>query len=313
MASYTADMVTTTIAGNFIPELWSDEVIGAYKSNLVIANLVTRLNHKGKKGDRIHIPVPSRGSASVKAANSQVTLSAATNSVITVVIDQHYEYSKLIEDIAEVQSLASMRKFYTDDAGYALSTQIDTKLGTLWEALQGGTVGGDNAASWETAVIGGDGTTLYTGDSANSTALADAGVRGMILKLDNADVPMDNRSLIIPPVAASYLLATSRFTEQQMIGSGDAIKTGKIGMIYGCDVFVSSNCPTATGTGGGRDTDRVGCLLHKDALVLAEQVGVRSQTQYKQEYLGDLFTSDTIYGVGELRNDAGIAFVVPVS
>jgi N4-gp56 family major capsid protein len=308
-----SDQVTTTIAGNFIPELWSDEVIGAYKSNLVIANLVTRLNHKGKKGDRIHIPVPSRGSASVKAANSQVTLSAATNSVITVVIDQHYEYSKLIEDIAEVQSLASMRKFYTDDAGYALSTQIDTKLGTLWEALQGGTVGGDNAASWETAVIGGDGTTLYTGDSANSTALADAGVRGMILKLDNADVPMDNRSLIIPPVAASYLLATSRFTEQQMIGSGDAIKTGKIGMIYGCDVFVSSNCPTATGTGGGRDTDRVGCLLHKDALVLAEQVGVRSQTQYKQEYLGDLFTSDTIYGVGELRNDAGIAFVVPVS
>ena len=58
--------VTTTIAGNFIPELWSDEVIGAYKSNLVIANLVTKLSHKGKKGDTIHIPVPARGSASAK-------------------------------------------------------------------------------------------------------------------------------------------------------------------------------------------------------------------------------------------------------
>jgi len=53
--------------------------------------------------------------------------------------------------------------------------------------------------------------------------------------------------------------------------------------------------------------------MHKDALVLAEQVGVRSQTQYKQEYLGDLFTSDTIYGVAELRDDAGVAFVVPGS
>ena len=128
---------TAAVAGNFIPELWSDEVIGAYKSNLVIANLVTKLSHKGKKGDTIHIPVPARGSASAKAANTQVTLSAATNSVINISIDQHYEYSKLIEDIAEVQSLASMRKFYTDDAGYALSTQVDTKLGTLWEALQG--------------------------------------------------------------------------------------------------------------------------------------------------------------------------------
>jgi hypothetical protein len=54
-------------------------------------------------------------------------------------------------------------------------------------------------------------------------------------------------------------------------------------------------------------------MLHKDAMVFAEQVGVRTQTQYKQEYLGDLFTADTIYGVGELRNDAGLAFVVPAT
>ena len=102
-------------------------------------------------------------------------------------------------------------------------------------------------------------------------------------------------------------------TEQQFIGDGSAIKTGKIGGIYGVDVFVTSNAPTCTGTGGGRDTDRAGVLLHKDALVLAEQVGVRSQTQYKQEYLGDLFTADTIYGVKELRDNAGVAFIVPAS
>ena len=307
------NQVTTSVANNFIPELWSDEVIGAYKSNLVIANLVTKLSHKGKKGDTIHIPVPSRGSASAKAANTQVTLSAATNTVISISIDQHYEYSKLIEDIAEVQSLASMRKFYTDDAGYALSTQVDTKLGTLFEALQGGTVGGDNASSWETAYIGSTGNTLYTGNSSNAADITDAGIRALMLKLDNADVPMDNRSLIVPPVAANDLLGINRFTEQQFIGSGDAIRTGKIGMIYGVDVYISTNVPTTTQSGGGGATDRVGVLLHRDALVLAEQIGVRSQTQYKQEYLGDLFTSDTIYGVGELRNDAGVAFIVPAT
>jgi len=298
---------TTTVAGNFIPELWSDEVIGAYKSNLVAANLVTRINHKGKKGDTIHIPVPSRGSASAKAAGSQVTLSAATNSVVNVSLDKHYEYSKLIEDIAEVQSLSSMRKFYTDDAGYALSKQVDTDLLALAEGFQGGTVGGSGASAYENAVIGGDGTTAFTGDSPNATDIVDAGIRKMILTLDNADVPMDGRSLIIPPVAANDLLGINRFTEQQYIGSGDAIKTGKIGMIYGVDVYVSSNCPTTEGS------DRVGLLMHKDAMCLAEQVGVRSQTQYKQEYLGDLYTSDCIYGIAELRNDAAVAFVVPES
>ena len=298
---------TASVANNFIPELWSDEVIGSYKSNLVLANLVTKMSHKGKKGDTIHIPAPTRGSASAKAANTQVTLSAATNSVVNISINKHYEYSKLIEDIAEVQALASMRKFYTDDAGYALANQVDDDLFALFEGLQGGTVGGSGSAAWETAVIGGDGTTLYTGASDNSSDITDAGIRKMILKLDNADVPMDNRSLILPPVASNDLLAINRFTEQQFIGSGDAIKTGKIGQIYGVDVFVTSNCPAISTTG------RVGSLFHRDAIVFAEQVGVRTQTQYKQEYLGDLFTADTIYGTGELRNDAGVAFVVPTT
>jgi N4-gp56 family major capsid protein len=298
---------TASVANNFIPELWSDEVIGSYKSNLVLANLVTKMSHKGKKGDTIHIPAPTRGSASAKAANTQVTLSAATNSVVNISINKHYEYSKLIEDIAEVQALASMRKFYTDDAGYALANQVDDDLFALFEGLQSGTVGGSGSAAWETAVIGGDGTTLYTGAADNSSDITDAGIRKMILKLDNADVPMDNRSLILPPVASNDLLAINRFTEQQFIGSGDAIKTGKIGQIYGVDVFVSSNCPAISTTG------RVGGLFHRDAIVFAEQVGVRTQTQYKQEYLGDLFTADTIYGTGELRNDAGVAFVVPTT
>jgi len=303
------NQVGVAVANNFIPELWSDEVIGAYKSNLVVANLVTKLSQKGKRGDTIHIPVPARGSASAKAVNTQVTLSAATNTTVDVSINKHYEYSKLIEDIAEVQALASMRKFYTDDAGYALAKQVDTDLVTLWEGLQGGTVSGANAAAWENAYIGSTGTTAYTGNSSNAADITDAGIRALILKLDNADVPMDNRSFIIPPIVANDMLGLNRFTEQQYIGSGDAIKTGKIGMIYGADVHISSNCPTTTTANTA--TDRVGCLLHKDALVLAEQVSVRSQTQYIQQYLGDLFTSDTIYGVAELRNDAGVAFVVP--
>ena len=299
---------TTTTAANFIPELWSDEVIAGYKKNLVLGNLVTKINHAGKKGDTIHIPKPVRGSANAKAANTQVTLQGDTHSVVDVSINKHYEYSVVMEDIVEVQALQSLRRFYTDDAGYALAAQVDTDLFTIAEGLQGGTVGGSAAALWEKAVIGGDGSTLYTGNSSNATDITDAGIRKMILKLDNADVPSDNRFMVIPPIAANDMLAINRFTEQQFIGNGEAIKTGKIGSIYGMDVFVSSNCPSINS-----DAQRVGLMMHKDALCYAEQMGVRSQTQYKQEYLGDLFTADTLYGVAELRDDAGVAFVVPAT
>jgi len=278
---------TKSIAAVFIPEIWSDEVIAGYKKNLVLANLVTNMKHTGKKGDSIHIPAPARGSANAKAAGTQVTLNAPTPSEVVVSINKHYEYSTLIEDIAEVQALSSLRRFYTDDAGYALATQVDTDLFGLVSALNGGTQ------------LGGDG-------GSSAADITDAGIRKMILTLDNNDVPMDNRSLVIPPVAANDLLGINRFTEQQYIGNGDAIKTGKIGQIYGVDVYVSSNCPTSS-------TNRVGVMLHKDALVLAEQMGVRSQTQYKQEWLGDLFTADTIYGVAELRDNAGVSILVPAT
>jgi len=273
---------TAAIAGNFIPELWSDEVIGAYKTSLVLANLVTKMSHKGKKGDTIHIPKPARGSASAKAANTQVTLSAATNTTVDISINKHYEYSKLIEDIAEVQALASMRKFYTDDAGYALATQVETDL---FDAMTAGSFVKADGTAWTSGAGG---------------AITDAGLRKMILALDNADVPMDNRALVLPPVASNDLLGINRFTEQQFIGNGDAIKTGKIGQIYGIDVFVTNAAPSDS-------TNREGLMFHRDAAVFAEQVGVRTQTQYKQEYLGDLFTADTIYGVKELRSEASVA------
>jgi len=57
--------VTITTAATFIPEVWSDEIVAAYKKSLVAANLVKKMSFKGKKGDTVHIPSPNRGSASV--------------------------------------------------------------------------------------------------------------------------------------------------------------------------------------------------------------------------------------------------------
>lgn len=297
--------VTNTTAATFIPELWSDEIIAAYKSNLVMANLVSKMSFKGKKGDTLHIPKPTRGSASVKAASTQVTLQAATESEVQVLVNKHYEYSRLIEDITEAQALASLRRFYTSDAGYALAKQVDTDLIQLGRGVQGGS----GTAAYNKAVLGGDGSTLYVDGTNVGTALTDAGLRKVIQTLDDQDVPMDGRVLVVPPSARNTLMGLARFTEQAFtgeVGGGNTIRNGQIGDIYGVKVYVSTNCDTATTT-----TSRIAMMFHKDAFVLAEQMGVRSQTQYKQEYLGTLFTSDMLYGVKELRDEAAVAIAVP--
>src|SRR5579872_4306918 len=121
--------VTLANVGAFVPTLWSDEVVASYKSNIVMAQLVRRLNHRGKKGNSITIPNPVRGSASAKVAGSQVTLIGGDSDTgINVSINKQYEYSRFIEDIVEVQALSSVRRFYTDDGGYAIAKQVDRDL-----------------------------------------------------------------------------------------------------------------------------------------------------------------------------------------
>jgi N4-gp56 family major capsid protein len=294
-----ANSVTNTTAATFIPEIWSDEIIAAYKKNLTMANLVMKMNFKGKKGDVIHIPAPTRGSASLKVSEAAVTLIAATELEVQVSINRHFEYSRLIEDITEAQALNSLRQFYTSDAGYSLAKAVDTDLINLGRSSNGGA--GTNAYATG-AFIGGDGTTAYVAANNNESALTDAAIRRTIQRLDDNDTPMDQRFFIIPPSSRNTLMGLARYTEQAFVGDGNAIRNGEIGNLYGIPVFTTSNADTASGTNAARV-----CLMgHKDSMVLVEQIGIRSQVQYKQDYLATLFTSDTLYGVAALRNAASV-------
>jgi N4-gp56 family major capsid protein len=269
--------VTKTRADTFIPEIWSDEILAEYEHSLVMKPLVKSLKVAGKKGDTVHIPMPMRGDANAKVAEKSVTLIAETTGDKTVVIDQHWEYSRLIEDIVDVQALSSLRKFYTQDAGYALAKKVDQDL--IASAIAG----------WTNEIGAGDGADF-----------TDETFRDAIQMLDDNDVPMDGRKLVIPPSARNHIMGIDRYVSSDFV-NGRGVVNGKIGELYGVDIFVSTNLAADA------DTGEKPCLLfHTDALVIAEQMAVRTQTQYKQEYLADLMTADTLYGEDVYREDSGV-------
>ena len=334
------------VADKWIGEIWQDEAIATYEAKTVMRNLVEVFQHQKHKGDVIHRPNPGRGEASAKAVNTQVTLIADTANEITISINKHYEYSKMYEDIADLLALDGMRRFYTKDAGYALAKRIDAELHKLGASAQGGTVSA--AALYEKGVIGGDGSTLFSGaantNTGNGTALTDAGLRQAMQTLEDSDVNTAECGLVVPPTVIKTLRGISRFTEQAFIGDGKTIRTGRIGNLYGVEVYASSLCPwihvnSVTGTQSGTfsstaptgasytddfaltvdwntssptDTKYRACLLvHPDAMVLAEAQSIRTQQQYKQEYLGYLVTSDCIFGTAELRDYGSLPIIVP--
>ena len=287
----TGSSVNNTNHASFIPKLWSDEIIAEYEKSLVMKPLVKSMKMVGKKGDTINIPMPVRGSANQKLTETQVTLVADQSGNKQIVVDQHWEYSRLIEDITSVQALASMRKFYTQDAGYALASKVDSDL-VATAIANFSTVGHSTDTGLVVPAVSG-----AAGD------FSDAAFRDAIQILDDQDVPMDNRKLVIPPAARNHIMGIDRYVSSDFV-NGKGVVNGKIGELYGINVYVSTNLP-ANGDG-----EKPCLLFHTDALVIAEQMGVRTQTQYKQEYLADLMTADTLYGEDVYRADSGVVIYV---
>ncbi len=310
--------ITITTAANYIPELWLNEVIAAYKANNVMRNLVTVYNHNKKKGDTLHIPGFTRSLAATKAAGTAVAQTAPTHGVTNLSITEHYAYAKFMEDIVDVQAMSPLlRQAYMEDGGYAVAREIDYQLHVEATSWQGGTVDSTqgtpdaNTLTYGTgSVIGSDGATAWSATGAgNGAALADAGVRRAMRDLDDVDVPLSNRAWVVPPVTRESLLGIPKFTENAFQGDGSPIKTGQIGKVYGDPVMISTECGTTTNTSGSTNFRAV-LYFHKSAQALAEQLRPRAQTQYNLEFLGTLFVVDVLFGSTELRNDAGRVIIV---
>lgn len=293
-------------------------MVASYKANLVLGNLVRKLNHRGKKGDTIKVPTPTRGTASSHTQQSLVTfIEHGTDAGVSISIDKHYEYSRLIEDLVSVQALESLRRFYTDDGGYAIGYEVDFQLAL--ELLRAdwtvGTVTSRVVQDDSTitgTVYEGDGTTW---DQSTSTDISDAGIRTFIKVLDDVDAPMAGRVMVVPTIVKQDLLGLARFTEQAFVGEtgmGNTIRNGLIGDIYGMEVYVTTVLPQIDNSAGSAQVQS-GVVFQRDAVVLVEQMGVRAQSQYKQEYLADLMTVDMIWGNKCVRPTSVVNFVVPTS
>ena len=287
--------ITTTTDAVFIPEIWSDEILVSREANLVAGKLFDRVDHKGKAGDTIHFPFLSDFTAQDFTQGSGVVMQNVTEGEKTISLNKYKDVSWLESDLAQLQRKDSyrLRARRVEKAGYALAKAIDTDILALYSGLGTGY-----------QVIGGDGTTAWdSSGSGNGSDITDAGFLAMINKLDNNDVPMDGRFMIIPPCQKQVLLGIDKFVLYQNTNRNKELVMGQFGEIYGIKIYVSTNCPTVA-SAGDATSYRVGILAHKSAFAIAMQKDVTTKSQYKQEYKGDLISCDCVYGVKMMRGDA---------
>lgn len=272
--------IGATAANVFRPNVWSKEVLMFVKSNLVLLPLIKHYDADVKSsGQTVEIPNVSAISANLKSQNTVVTLNYNTETKTTITINKHYESSFIVEDLVKVQSAYDLRSDYTQAAAYAIAEKVDSSIAT-------------------------DMTSTFTKYGAYGTALNDNLILTVNRYLSENKAPRTDRSLVVHPKGEAELLAIDKFVRYDALGTGEAIKNGKLGTIYGMEVFMSQNLvylDTAT--------DEYNHLMfHKEAWAVAMQIEPRTQAQYKQEHLGWLVTVDVLYGHTQLRS--GFGFVL---
>lgn len=274
-----SNQMTGTTLAVFRPNIWAKETLKARESNLV---LVPRVKHYDRDiksaGQTVEIPNLSNLTANLKVANTQVTLNSPTETKTTITINQHYESSFLLEDFAEIQSAYDAASEYTQKTGYALAEKMDGFIAT----------GMTNGASKS---VGAFGTPI------NDTAILTAN-----RYLDDAKAPTTERYLVVTPQGKQELLAIDKFVRWDALGTGEAIKTGRIGELYGVEVSMSQNLVVTVAT----PTQNNHLLFHKEAYAVAVQKDISFESQRKAEYLGTLFVAQSLWGGVMLRSDHAV-------
>ena len=279
-----ATNITATMAasGQFIPEIFSKEIIVARENNLVLANLVDRYDSDVKNaGDVIRIPNLSSITATYKVENVDAAQSATTETASSITIDKHAVVRVTIEDMAAIQSHIDLRQKYTTQMGKSIAKITDTDIRALYSGLA---------------------QTVGAGATSSNLALSKTYILEAVRKLNSKNAPFEDRSFIVESYGYRDLLNTDDFVRYDAVGqAGDknATISAKIGRLYGVDVYQTEQVYTLSSVA-------YAMLFHKSAFGLAVQKAMRVQAQYDVPALATELVADSLYGVAELRDDHAV-------
>ena len=218
------------MANTFLtPSIIANEALMVLESQLTMANLVHRDYSKefASVGDTITIRKPAKFVA--KNFVSSTSAQDATEGSTTVKLDR---FRDVTVDVTSKEMALDIKDFSTQIVVPALSAiaqAIDQDL--LAVGIQ---------QAGKTATVSG------------TPTLSD--IAGVGKALDKANVPKQNRRLVLPADILYKYNTLDNFAKQCYKGDSQALKDCEIGRVYSCDTFSSENCPQSSAATVGTAT-----------------------------------------------------------
>ncbi|HEY7825024.1 MAG TPA: P22 coat protein - protein 5 domain protein [Acidimicrobiia bacterium] len=202
---------------NFIPELWSTQVITTFRKTHVFTSLVNR-SWEGEirnAGDTVRITTPA--AITVGAYSGTVSYQTPTSAQQSLLIDQDLYWAFQLDDVDQAQANVNLMQAYMQEAAFSLADTVDADIASLY-------------ASAGLTQIELD---VGTDDFYDKLVLAGQ-------YLDEANVGRMGRWVVISPKGYADLLQNSNFINATDAGAS-LIREGALGRAAGFDVLVSNN------------------------------------------------------------------------
>lgn len=226
--------------------------------------------------------------------------------------------SVFIDDLDEVKAYYDLRSTYTVELGRALARKMDNLCARSLFAAAGGLAEG--------AMRGGQ--TISDGNMLTQADVMASSIMGAAQKLDEYDIPKEDRMCILNP-AGYYLLLRAAggiggtdsyaalLSQDYSMGNGDFAE-GRVLMVGGIPVVVSNNAGFGvnfTQEAGENNelavdmSNAAGLVAHKSATGILKLKDLQLEHEYMIQNQGNLFVSKLACGVAPLRTDGAIKLV----
>ncbi|MGM9538086.1 MAG: P22 phage major capsid protein family protein [Candidatus Onthomonas sp.] len=219
---------------NFIPEVWSARLLEHLDKVHVYAGLMNR-DYEGDiraYGDTVHINQVGDITISDYTGSDIAAPQELDSTMLDLVIDKAKYFNFQIKDVDNAQSNPKLVDAAMQRASYGMNDVIDQYLAALLLA------GVD-----ENNILYGD-SDAVTPTSANAyDYLVDLGV-----VLNEANVPMMGRWVVVPPWFHGLLLKDPRFVGNGTGYNQAVLQGGLVGEAAGFQIHLSNNVPNTSGT-----------------------------------------------------------------
>lgn len=214
---------------NFIPEVWSSELLVALRKTMVYTNLVNR-DYEGEiagKGDTVHITSISDPVIKDYVKNQDIDWQVLDDADRALVVDQAKYLAFTLDDVDKRQAAGDIMGKAVDGGGYGLADAADRYI----------------AGQYTQAA-----TNLGT-QAVLTPANAFDQLAKLRTKLVEKNVPESaQKFVVVPPWYMELLAEDARFANNpQMVGTDSSAITGFVRFAAGFYILESNNVPNPVG------------------------------------------------------------------